>query len=704
MRDLPRRRSGPLRSLAACLLAAAAALAAPAAAAAEPADPPSPAAYLAGLLEEEPAGEAVVVSDLLAGAYDTDALAEQVRAEFSRTDTPFYAVVTPPVPGALDGDDLVAALRDRIGEEGLYVHLEAGRTTPSTAATPGVRLPMDDADTAMLGDTGLDYDSSPALIAEHYVDALLDPEIERKAEDVREDYGESGDPVEDGSDSDEESAFSEFLDEMRPDDTVGLGNLGFVSATAAGALLGAGGVAAFRRRGKGRPVLTAVAYLTGAVLVLGAGAGYAATNPEPPSETPPEASGTGSGDPAQAREEVPPEEALAAPPYVAETDRVDRVAAEMEDGSIPVDPLWPGERGDLAGLQERAARAPVPVYMASVLTDSHDESGGDTEVLAHALAHTVGEDGLYVVVDPRLSRPGFATRGVELPTSARSDLTEGVQEAAGDEAQTEASVAELLAPAVDAAQEAALAPEAEDSVPWAFRSLQMDEEAESEESRTAAFFAEGFFPGLLVVGPVLGALLYFAVVYLGRVGRFWVQVMAAAPGRRLRPMAHREVQRALKALEEAASDGPEVADATREADIALRVLRDGRADELDLAAAVVLARRAALRLDPATADTADRKVCMVNPLHGPSAGLGRSTLGRSTGQGDEKKPKGVKAALPMCQDCLDRSGSRLYPLRVRTGTGGARVPHLALDRIWVRREYGAQPIPDDPLEEEARAR
>lgn len=549
MPDIPRCGSGAARILTAVLLTVLPLLAAPPASADAPPDPPTPAAHLAGLLEDEPEGEAVVVSDLLAGAYDTEELDERVSAEFARLDTPFHVVVTPPMSTAVEGDDLVAALRDRVGGDGVYVHLSEGRTSVATAAAPGVRLPVDDAEYLLLIDEDLDYDSSPALIAERYVDALLDPEVERKADEAREAHLDAAERDGAGSDSDsygdEDSAFTEFLDDLRPDDPTGLGNLGFLAATAAGAVLGAGGVAAYRRRRTGRPVLTVLVYGVAAVSVLAAAGLYAAGNPPAPSEE----AGADADERAGASEEVPPEEALAQPPYVAETVRVDRVAAEMAEGGIPVDPLWSGPRGDLAGLRERAAEAPVPVYMASVMSADSDESGGDTEILAHALAHTVGEDGLYVVMDPRGLGTGIATRGVELPITAASTLREGVSEASGEGTPGELPVAEHLEPVLDLAQEAEPDPGAEDSTPMAAETLQDEEGEADEESRTASFLGEGFFPGLLVIGPIIGVLLYVTLAFIGGSAQWWTGVLAAAPGRRLRSMAHREVRRALRALE-----------------------------------------------------------------------------------------------------------------------------------------------------------
>ncbi|WP_017557576.1 hypothetical protein [Nocardiopsis baichengensis] len=711
MHDIPRCFSGAARILAAALIAVLPLLAAHPASADAPPDTPTPAAHLAGLLEDEPEGEAVVVSDLLAGAYDTEELGERVSAEFARLDTPFHVVVTPPMSTAVEGDDLVAALRDRIGEDGVYVHVSEGRTSVATAATPGVRLPVDDAEYLLLIDEDLDYDSSPALIAERYVDALLDPEAERKADEAREAHLEAAE--QDGDDrspsGEEDSAFADFLDDLRPDDPTGLGNLGFLAATVSGAVLGAGGLAVYWRLRKGRPVLSALVYGVAAVSVLAAAGLYAAWDPLAPSEE------AGADEQEEAPEQVPPEEALAEPPYVAETVRVDRVAAEMEDGGIPVDPLWSGERGDLAGLRERAAEAPVPVYMASVISADSDESGGDTEVLAHALAHTVGEDGLYVVMDPRGLGTGIATRGVELPITASSTLREGVSEAAEEGAPGELPVAEHLEPVLDLAQEAEPDPGAEDSMPMAAESLLRDDGA-PEEARAADFFSEGFFAGLLVLGPILGALVYVTLLLLKGGAQRWAGSLAATPGRRLGRVARRDVERAMRALETAAPDAPGVAEATREADIAVRVLRDERADELDQAAAAVLARRAADRLDPDTPDTAERPVCMVNPLHGPSEGRGRTSLAgrsdpeqggkQSRRQGGTSAPKAGSGGgtLPMCRACLDREDTRRIPLRVRAGAGGRRVPHLGLDRMWVRSEYRSRLIPDDPFEEEARAR
>jgi hypothetical protein len=294
-----------------------------------------------------------------------------------------------------------------------------------------------------------------------------------------------------------------------------------------------------------------------------------------------------------------------------------------------------------------------------------DESGGDPEVLAYALHHVMGEDGVFVVVDDTTGggspKVEVALFGVE--AAGLSQDRYGLWEVTGyrTDHTVESAVAELL----DWLGDLSADPGQEAEVPdWA----ESRAAPPYERSRWSEFVSGRFYESLFLVGPLTGVLLLaLAGAALGARGR-----LRAVPGRALRPQADRAVRRAVKALESAPQDRPGRNGAVREIDTALAVL-GGQPDELDLVGVIVLSERAVRRLDPDpdTAAGADVPLCAVNPLHG-----------RALVHGPSRRE-------PLCGSCaaLPERERDHRTLRVRT-TGSKRVRHGELGRRWVTTGYG----------------
>ncbi|MCY9784480.1 hypothetical protein KIK06_11315 [Nocardiopsis sp. EMB25] len=623
------------------------------------------AAHLADLLAEQPDGREVVVSELLAGEYDVAALEEELRAEFDRLDTPYHVVVTPYLAGNLGSDTFLASLQDRVGEDGLYVHMNDGHTVVRAFTTPGVDLRTGDATTALMGDESYDHTSRLQDVAAGYVDLLLDPEIAARADAARDSFGQE-------RAEEEPSGWAEFVEELDPLSYNGPANTGFLVAMVGGGFLGLGltavivrgyrlaqaqapvrggrrvpasrrpgaPVVAVRRRALRRSVRFLAVCAVIAVATVGAGAVHVLRPPASPDER------ADAADP------------LAAPPYVASTVRVDRVVAAWEDDPVYVDPLAPVDGASIAELSDAVAGASVPVHAAVVLMADSDEAGGDAEVLAHALAHTRDEDGLYLVADVGGGKVGIAALGVDLGVDTW-DLT-GLTWDPDSEDVVRGPTLTVLG-RLDGARPD---PDAEDTVP---REAEYRADEEPPESRTDRFLSEDFWPALFFLGPLFGALVYSVLA----LAAWLTRRVRAVPGRRLRPIARRAAARMVAAVDAAPADHPNAADTMRDADTALLVL-NGDPDELDLVGATVLARRVTRRLRSDSGQEAS--VCMVDPLHGPAVGEDATALSQSR--------------LPMCASCLTTADRARLPLRVRDGR--RRVPHLTLNRSWVRTRYGSQ--------------
>ncbi|GAA2120299.1 hypothetical protein GCM10009802_22930 [Streptomyces synnematoformans] len=153
--------------------------AAPAAAA----DGETQAAYLAGQLREDP----VYVSDQVPREVPRSAAGEFARVA-ERTGVPTYVLVLPNAPTF--AEQLLAAVHDRLGEDGLYVLVDAG-TSWIDATSYGVDVPIRDAQSVTTFE--LPYDAWPIESFEHFAEALTDDDVAQRARAAREKYGSGPD-------------------------------------------------------------------------------------------------------------------------------------------------------------------------------------------------------------------------------------------------------------------------------------------------------------------------------------------------------------------------------------------------------------------------------------------------------------------------------------------------------------------------------
>ncbi|GAA3970477.1 hypothetical protein FOF52_13080 [Thermobifida alba] len=377
-------------------------------------------------------------------------------------------------------------------------------------------------------------------------------------------------------------------------------------------------------------------------------------------------------------------ELLPEPPYVADTTRVERIVAGLREDPLFVDPsavsLLPREEAE--AVREALADQPVPVYVVVVPSLPTDESAGDEEVLLHAVHHVLGEGGVYVHLNSSWLHSGsyrFSHIVVDVPVDD-GDLPRSPVFAEGAD-----ELLDLLA-AVRTAPPGAPASPTPSAVEF------RDHRTEYQPT-VADRFSGDFWPGLLVVGPLLGLLLFPLALGLGRAGR------AAASGRRTR-RAHRDTERRslpapLRArrapsrpsrarlhrilrreldrltaeLEAAAAAQPGRDRAARAFDAAGLLAADPAATDHDLVGAIVLARegRAALAADGLSRSPG---ACSVNPLHGaplPGSAPLRGSAGRS--------------ADGRCARCAGRTVPP-PPLRL------AGEPHTAHANLWTRTGYG----------------
>jgi len=685
----------PFNGAAAVLLAALVTLLAPGAPAAH-ADGPgtdrTPAAFFAERLTEDPEGSAVYVSDALAGAYDTEALDAELHRVFDRLDVPYYVVAAPSPSSYSASEAPVSALMDRVGEDGLYVLISPGPGMVEASAR-GVDLPAKEAARKILYDTDVRSDPGIDEVARAFTAELTDSAVARQGADPNQDRPRTEEPW-------------EFLPSaLNPGRSTGAGNLGLLcgalGSTAGLLLLGF----AVRRSGrkkerpaprgkKKRPLpLRAAAVVAGAPLpvvgavaamVLPVAGGAVLTHAVGDDVTAYETARLKQAGEGVRRGED--ERFLSEPPYVRDTSRVERIAAGLEKSGFYLDPmaasaLAPDEEEDLA---ERAAGAGVPVRMAVVPMDTADESGGDPEILAHALHSVAGEDAVYIVA--AAGKGGYGVQAVPFGAGPDEyDLRDRMDRELGEGA--EASTAEALGAMLTAVEQGD--PDGSETFPPPEPYLPDPPDPEQGRPYMADYFGDGAAPGFVLLGPLLIALIGAAWWALDRFAPFPVRrtggltardVPAGAdlgdpdaprrPGRAvLNRMFDRECAELKKAVEEVGEGHRRYPEAMSALDAAL-LLAEEEHDELDLVGLVVLLRTARGRLRGTPA--ADRPVCGINPLHGPAQGRGRG-----------------RAPSAFCPACARLTPKERAERVLRVRVDGAVLPHTEADRFWAATGYGA---------------
>ncbi|WDZ89040.1 hypothetical protein [Nocardiopsis sp. HUAS JQ3] len=606
----------------------------------------TPAEHYAALLAEQPEGAAVVVDDALAGRYDPEELEADLHESFGALGVPYH-VVASPFPGTEPqwGGDMLPALADRVGEDGLYVLLQ--HEGVPLARAEGVDLPVDAAADAVRYAPGLDYYGDPLdEVADAFAAALADPDAQATADRLRQEHSAEQDAYR------EPTAWEEFLGDLDPTTSVGPSNLGFLVSTATGALLT---LSLFHmgwrlRRGGGTAAAVTVAAVFGLALPAAGVAGalyYLDSVPLDANERP------------DALERV-----RSQPPYVPSTVRVERVADGLGDGSLYVDPLSQLSREGLADVAERAERSSVPVYAVLLPMADTDESEGEPARFAHALHHVLGEDGVYAVItqDPYdgTHETTVLAFGADLETyHLNRALDEG----------TAVTPAQELSQLLEAVEEAPRDPQAADPLP-------PETSTTVPEPRSARFW-EDFWAGVLFLGPIVGGILLGAVLGTAALVRGVLGRRRSQPSpRALRRTAERERAR-LAALVSSDRAGRLPVSMMPPVEAALMVM-DAHPDDLDLVGVAVVSRRAHAAVeDPGSAETSP---CMLNPLHGPAEAFKRAG------------PRDRRGLFPVCRKCADLTEQQRTAavLRVRDGAG-TRRDHLSMnERAWVQYRFGAK--------------
>ncbi|GAA1909068.1 hypothetical protein GCM10009716_18770 [Streptomyces sodiiphilus] len=604
------------------------------AAADEPAaDVRGQAAWFAERLAENP----VYLSDSLPRTAPLSA-APAYAEQAGRTGVPTYVIVLPKYT-VTSGSGLLASVRDRLGEDGLYVLIET-RPAHVTAEGFGVDVPAGDAARATLYE--LPYDAGTLHTFTHFVDVLTSGEAAVRAKEA----AEGPRPA---------TLFTTHTDRADQSFLTGLLLLGVPAL-----ILGVAGTVRLRTGGGPHPLRRAAPAAAVAAVAVGIGASLVfhqtRTTDDP----------------------LPTGRDMAA--------RVERVAEGLRDGPLFVHPevrrvLSAAEEERLA---ERAAELDVPVRMVSVMQNSEDESARRPEVFADRLHTVLGGDALYVVFEPDGERVQVVNYGLPLDDW---DLTRYLWESRDAGVELYEQLDGLLSRVADA-------PPAEPGVPSRL--------PEIDDPRTrvtlAPLFSGPFWPGLVAGGVLAGILsgaVYGVLGGTGRVrraGKFRPGRAAtsgpSAPGmpsnRWLRRTAHRELHLLNKEFGALEAQVPKAArtrawECLDAAALLLDQRDDGRIDPdagpQDLAAAIALLRTGrAVLSDPGDAAGLGQ-LCSLNPLHGPATTRGRV----------RRSPRARPASRPVCQGCaavLDggADGGPSAPaerlvLRLRVAGTGPRVPY-----------------------------
>ncbi|MFB8761884.1 hypothetical protein [Nocardiopsis alba] len=610
---------------------------------------PSPTEHFAGLIAEEPEGAAIVVDDSLAGDYDLADLERSLRDSFDRLDVPYYVVATSVPAGTTMGGGFLAGLQDRVGEPGLYVHLSPQQSRVQAMARQ-VDLPLVEVERVLAKERVFTIYTPLDTMADTFVDTLTASDLAERAE-VR--WSDTL-PVTWWL----ESRFGDLrLDSGSMRGPARLGELtGAVAGTTVTLWLLLGAVRYGRRQRAEKAGYTGAlpgdrALGRGRFLVLGIGTAVVVTSlvhlstATMPWEE-------------QQRGPTPPQVG----PYVASTTRVARIAEELAEEPLYVDPLAQVGVQDLNGIDGRLTGFDVPVYIAVLPMSRTDESGGDPEVLAYALHHVMDRDGVFVVVDDTADESPVVEAAL---FGAEAEDPYGLWDVTGH--RFDQSVDQALVELLDWVGGVSPAPGQRPETPdWALDRA----EPPYEPSRWEKFFSGGFTGALFLAGPLTAAVLLGAAGAALRLrGR-----LSAVPGRALRPRADRAVRQAIRALESAPQDLRGRGGAMREIDTALAVLA-GEPDELDLVGVIVLAERAMRRLAPdsGVVTDVDARLCEINPLHGQAV------------------RRGPEHGGPLCASCVALGERERDERTLRVAaSGGGRLPHGESNRRWVTTDYGTR--------------
>ncbi|WP_260461196.1 hypothetical protein [Streptomyces sp. WAC04114] len=337
--------------------------------------PDAQAAYLADRLRESP----VHVTDQLPRELPPSTAPDFARLA-KKTGVPTYVLVLP-MMSSTEGDQLLGAVHDRLGRDGLYVLIEG--TAVARATAYGVRAPAEAAVTVTVYE--LAYDAGALASFERFVEVIAQGEKKAaaRAEAARERYG------------DDEPAEMYIGPSDRQNQSFLTGIL--LTGVPLSILL----LAAYARRGRtGKPALRLI--VPGVALL--SAAAIALTAPVVFDET---------------------RSSAARPPTPAEMSaRVERVAAGLKQDPVYADPESPRvlDARQLDRLHERIrdfrrSDGGGPVYVSLVPQTPESEAAGDADLFAAAVHAKVGEDGVYVVADPDDGTIDVLNHGLRLDSS-----------------------------------------------------------------------------------------------------------------------------------------------------------------------------------------------------------------------------------------------------------------------------------------------
>ncbi|WP_244204470.1 hypothetical protein [Streptomyces africanus] len=603
--------------------------------------PPTQAAYLADRLRQSP----VYVTDQLPREVPRSTAPDFVRLA-KKTGVPTYVLVLP-MQSSTDGKQLLGAVHDRLGRDGLYVLIEGTDVAHATAY--GVRAPADAAATVALYE--LPYDAGPLRSFERFVDviALGGEKATARAEKAREKHG------------DDEPAEMYIGPSDRSNQSLITGTM--LAGVPLLIVLSAGYVRRRRRRsGAGRRlprwVVPGTAALTAAAIALTAPVVFDQTRSS----------------------------AARTPSPADLSARVERVAAGLKQDPVYADPESPRvlDARQVDRLHDRIrdfrrSDRGGPVYVSLVPQTPESESAGDPDLFAAAVHAKVGVDGVYVVADPADGTIDVYNHGLRLDSNHLFlDLPDSV--AYGDSRADEADD-HLLGERLDALMTFL------DKTPRTdrpgFEPAPLPAPRAADEHTLPPLFATDFWPGLFV-GAFLALLLSGAAAGLTWIVGTLLRRRSAAPessastsasasasASSLRRTAHAELTSLIREFDGQGEHGR----AWDCLDAAMLLVdgdpgrtRERATDAATLVAVVVLARagRAAL------AGEATDLCCGVNPLHGPAVGRRHVRVSRERNR---------RRMLPVCEPCRDTAVAEPGGIPERLlklpgpESGGSRLPY-----------------------------